>query len=74
MLHYLSDGRTFKQSLTNRERINAIPVSRWIFFNRFHLRNKNELIYPTTESLSRKQGSIDYSITQSINTDMAYGL
>lgn len=28
MLHYLSDGRTFKQSLTNRERINAIPVSR----------------------------------------------
>lgn len=74
MLRDLSDGRTFKQSLTNRQRINAIPVSSGIFFNRFHLRNKNELIYPAAESLSRKQGSIDYSITQSINTDMAYGL
>jgi len=74
MLHYLSNGHTFKQSLTNLQRINAIPVSNGIFFNRFHLRNKNDFIYPAAESLSRKQGSIDYSITQSIDTDMAYGL
>ena len=55
--------------LNNANKCDTSSTWGGIFVNRFHLRHKNDLIYPAESRFrGQKQGSIDYPIAKLINT------